>query len=90
MWIVLSIAIALALGWRAGLSVAMLLPPLFGLGGASVLTPALSAALPVFGFAAVFVLGPGVMGMEVEPVRFEIAGLFVGLMAWSYQMGWGR
>ncbi len=87
-WFLLSLAILLICGWHWGLAVAMLLPPMAGLGAVNPWSPGWSGVLPVFGFAGLLLLGPGVVGLPVGDVAIEIAAGFGLMMTAVFAMGW--
>ena len=89
-WLLFSVVVALTTEWRTGLSLAMLLPPLFALGGVVPATPRLAAALPVFGFAVVFLMGPQILDVDFNSIRFEVAASFAFVLAVTYHWGWRR
>lgn len=89
-WLLLSGVVGAAGGWWWGLSVAMLLPPLASLGAIHPWAPGWSAVLPVFGFAAVLLLGPGALGLRLAGVQVEVAGGFGAMMVAVFAVGWAR
>ncbi len=88
-WMVLGLVIAVVLGWRWGLAVGLLLPPVVSLGAINPWSPGWSAVLPVLGFAGVFLLGPGAFGVALDGVEIETAFgfglLMVGVFVWGWQ-----
>lgn len=89
-WLLLSVAVGAVGGWGWGLSVGILLPPLASLGAVHPWAPGWSAVLPVFGFAAVLLLGPGALGLRLAGAQVEVAGGFAAMMVAVFAVGWAR
>ena len=69
----------LIVGWRMGIAIAMLMPPMAAMGAINPWCPGWSAILPVFGFALMVLLGPQLLGTQIQGVEVEIAGGFAGI-----------
>ncbi len=91
-WLISTITIMALIDATAGLSFALLLPPMLALGGINRRNPGLLIALPVLVFAPIFVLGPGRFDFApgAEHVRFEIAAGFALMMTVVMAWGWGK
>ncbi len=90
LWMLLSVVLAIAGGPRWGLTMALLMPPMVGLGAINRWSSGPSMVLPVFGFAMFLLLGPGLLHRELGPEKLEIAAGFQGVMAGMMGGGWVR
>ncbi|MAE65250.1 MAG: hypothetical protein CMJ18_13345 [Phycisphaeraceae bacterium] len=87
-WIVITLGLCALVGLDAGIAVGLVFPPLIGLGAINRTCPGSSAALPVFAFALLLMIGPRAMDLPVEAVRLEIATGFALIMTAVMALGW--
>ncbi len=92
LWLVVALGAFLFSGLSAivGLAAALLLPPMIGHGAINRYSPGASMVLPVFAFAAVLLLGPRVLGVEIGEVAIEVAVGFQLIMVAVMAVGWRR
>jgi hypothetical protein len=90
LWLCASIVVTSTGGWESGLAVALIFPPMIGLGAINRMSPGVTMLLPVCAFALVLLIGPGAMSLPVEGVRVEIAAGFALTMTLVFATGWSR
>lgn len=89
-WLALSAVVMIVGGWRTGLAMAMLLPPLAALGAINPWNPGWSALLPTFAFAGLMLLDPVVGDATLAGVRIEVAAGFGLLQTLVMHLGWRK
>jgi hypothetical protein len=90
LWIAASVIVAYVLGWRWGIAVAMVFPPMVGLGAVNRWSPGWSLLLPVIGFAWLMLAGRRVLHLDIAPVSVEVSAGFGLLMSLVMAAGWRR
>ncbi|MEX0777861.1 MAG: hypothetical protein WD042_19340 [Phycisphaeraceae bacterium] len=88
LWLLLGLLLGALMSWKWGLAVALVLPPMMSLGGVNRLTPGWSAALPVFAFAALMVVGQRMMNVDIGDRPVEVAATFAVMMSLVIAAGW--
>lgn len=88
LWIAASIVVMVVLGWRWGIAVAMVFPPLLGLGAVNRWSPGWSLALPVLAFAGLMLASERAIHIDVSPVAIEVAAGFGWMMSIVFALGW--
>ncbi len=89
-WLCVSIVVAIAVGWESGLAVALIFPPMIGLGAINRMSPGATMLLPVCAFAILLLIGPRAMSLPVEGIRVEIGAGFALMMTIMFAMGWSQ
>lgn len=89
-WIVFSVMVAVVGGWRWGIAMGLLLPPMISLGAINLASGGWSMVLPVFAFAGFFLIGPGALGQSLAGIEIETAGGFGLIMSFVFALGWKR
>lgn len=91
-WMVATAVVLIAYGWRDAAAMAIVLPPMLGLGAVNRWSPGWSIALPVIAFAPLPVFGPDALPMlrSAAHLRIEIAACFGVMMTVVFAVGWSR
>jgi hypothetical protein len=89
-WLLICAGVFLISGFnlKLALATALLLPPMIGHGGINRYSPGPSMLLPVFGFAAILLVGPRAFGLELAGMEIEIAAGFELIMIGVMAFGW--
>lgn len=89
-WLMLVVAVMVWGSWWQGMAFGLLLPPLISSGAINPNCAGRSAVLPVFGFAALFLIGPTALNMPLEGVEIETAVGFCLVMTLYFFSGWRK
>jgi len=89
-WFVLSALVMIVGGWWLGLAFGLIMPPMVSCGAINPWSPGRSSLLPVFGFAAILLIGPRALGLSLEGVEIEAAGGFCLAVSVFFAVGWQR
>ena len=88
LWLMVSMAVMVLVGWRWGVALALAFPPMLGLGAVNRWSPGWSLVLPVMAFAGLMLSSRRILQIKIDDVSIEVAASFVLMMSMVFVFGW--
>ncbi|MCC7192970.1 MAG: hypothetical protein IT444_09345 [Phycisphaeraceae bacterium] len=88
LWIAVAVAVMVLVGWRWGIALALVFPPMLGLGAVNRWSPGWSLVLPVIAFAGLMLASQRILQIRIDDISIEVAASFVLMMSMMFVIGW--